>query len=81
MSKSREGASKLKNSNPDKGPAMLEGAHHFDKGYDSDDERVDPTHNMFPANHERGNEYNKLNNEWQKKDAMKLGRSKFSKIA
>jgi hypothetical protein len=81
MSRSREGAANLKKSNPDKGPAMIEGAHKFDKGYDSDNEVFQPTNKMFPDNEHRGNEYMKLNNEWQKKDAGKLGRSKFSKIA
>jgi len=81
MPKSREGAARLKHSNPDKGPAMHEGAHHFDKGYDSDEETFSPTNHMFPDNDMRGNEYMKLNNEWQKKDAGKLGRSKFSKTA
>lgn len=77
---SQEGNS-VKHSNPDKGPPMREGAHSFDKGYMSDDELFQPTKNMFPDNNERGNEYMKLNNEWQKKDAGKLARSKFSKIA
>jgi len=81
MSRSKEGAAALKRSNPDKGPPMLEGAHKFDKGYDSDDEVFQPTKNMFPDNDMRGNEYMKDNNEWQKKDAVKLGRSKFSKFA
>lgn len=81
MPRSREGAKALKSSNPDKGPKMIEGAHHFDKGYDSDDDMVVPTKHMFPDNDMRGNSYMKLNNEWQKKDAGKLGRSKFSKTA
>lgn len=80
MSRSREGARALKNSNPDKGPKMIEGAHSFDKGYESDDEMINPTRGMFP-NEMRGNEYMKLNNDWQKKDAGKLGRSKFTKVA
>lgn len=81
MPKSREGAKHLKGTNPDRGPPMMEGAHHFDKGYDSDDEQFSPTRNMFPDNDMRGNSYMQMNNEWQKKDAGKLGRSKFSKIA
>jgi Golgi nucleoside diphosphatase len=81
MSRSREGAKSLKNSNPDKGPKMIEGAHKFDKGYESDNETFAPTQNMYPGAKERGNEYMKLNNEWQKKDAGKLSRQKFSKIA
>ncbi len=81
MSRSREGASRLKGSNPDRGPPMKEGAHQFDKGYESDEETFSPTRKMWPDNEQRGNEYMKLNNEWQKKDAGKLSRSKFSKIA
>jgi hypothetical protein len=80
MSRSREGARALKNTNPDRGPKMIEGAHKFDKGYESDDDTFQPTKNMFPSG-QRGNEYMKLNNEWQKKDAGKLARQKFSKTA
>lgn len=67
---------------PDKGPRMIEGAHHFDKGYTSDNEHFAPTQNMWPYDDEyRGNRYMDLNNGWQKKDAGKLSRSKFSKVA
>ena len=71
----------LKGLNPDRGPPMHEGAHHFDKGYVSDEEKFSPTRHEFPADHMRGNAYFDLNNEWQKKDAKKLARSKFTKIA
>ena len=73
-------AASIKSKNPDRGPPMMEGAHHFDKGYVSDNEEFAPTTNMFP-DEMRGHSYMSLNNEWQKKDAGKLGRSKFSKIA
>lgn len=69
-----------KGSNPDKGPAMREGAHHYDKGYQSDSEM---SHGGFPEKGlgERGNNYFKLQNEYLDKDKAKLARSKFSKIA
>lgn len=70
----------LKHSNPDRGPPMMEGAHHFDKGYMSDDESIDPS-GQFPGESERGNSYIKLNHEIMSKDSAKLKRSKFSKIA
>jgi len=63
--------------NPDKGPPMHEGAHHFDKGYVSDNEKFDPYH----GDHERGNAYFKHQNEIVHRDSKKLARSKFSKIA
>jgi hypothetical protein len=66
--------------NPDKGPPMHEGAHHFDKGYTSDEEHFSPRHE-YPGNHERGNNYMHLQNEFVKSDSKKLSRSKFSKIA
>ena len=81
MPKSREGAKHLKGTNPDRGPPMMEGAHHFDKGYDSDEDTFSPTRHEFPDNDMRGNSYMSLNNEWQKKDAGKLGRSRFTKTA
>jgi len=71
----------IRSKNPDRGPPMMEGAHHFDKGYESDEETFSPTRHQFPDNDMRGNSYMELNNGWQKKDAGKLGRSKFSKIA
>jgi hypothetical protein len=74
-------AKSIKSKNPDRGPPMLEGAHHFDKGYESDEETFSPTRHEFPDNNMRGNSYMALNNEWQKKDAAKLSRQKFSKTA
>lgn len=80
MSRSREGASRLKNSNPDRGPRMIESAHYFDKGYESDNEYFSPR-NEFPGNEERGNAYMKHQNEIVGRDSKKLRREKFSKIA
>lgn len=76
-----ENARVMKGHDPDRGPPMHEGAHYFDKGYHSDEEEFSPTRNEFPGHEMRGNAYFEMNNEWQKKDAGKLGRSKFSKIA
>lgn len=81
MSRAREGANKLKHSNPDHGPDMHHGSIPFDKGYETDEDTFSPTRHEFPDNDMRGNQYMKLNNEWQKKDAHKLGRSRFSKTA
>ena len=64
---------------PDKGPPMIEGAHHFDKGYRSDDEL--DIKGDFPGKEERGNAYFKHNHEIMHRDSAKLKRSKFSKIA
>lgn len=80
MSHSREGAARLKKSNPDHGPKMIEGAHHFDKGYDSDSEVFDRS-KSYPGNHQRGNEYVDLNKEIISKDSAKLRRGHFTKIA
>lgn len=68
-----------KNSNPDHGPKMIEGAHHFDKGYESDHEHFSPKYE-FPHDHERGNKYMNHQNEIVKKDSKKLAREKFTKI-
>ena len=66
--------------NPDKGPPMQEGAHHFDKGYHSDDMKLEGTE--YPGDdHYRGNNYFELRNPVVRKDAEKLKRSKFSKSA
>ena len=64
--------------NPDKGPQMHEGAHHFDKGYTSDHEM---SHGGYPEDHYRGNSYLHLQNEILAKDSKKLRSDKFSKIA
>lgn len=71
--------SKGPHGNPDKGPPMLEGAHHFDKGYSSDEKHFSPESDHH--GHQRGNDYMHLQNEAVKKDSAKLRRSKFSKIA
>ncbi len=78
--RSREGASRIKHTNPDRGPPMLEGAHHFDKGYESDEETFSPR-NAYPDNHMRGNPYMKLQNEIVGRDSKKLKRGHFTKIA
>lgn len=63
---------------PDKGPPMHEGAHHFDKGYASDNEHFDPYHHV--EHPYRGNNYMSLQNEVVHRDSKKLSREKFSKI-
>ncbi len=75
----REGA-RIKGTNPDRGPPIMEGEHQFDKGYDSDNETFSPR-GSFPDDDERGNPYFKLQNEAVSRDSKKLKRSKFSKIA
>jgi len=75
----REG-SRLKGTNPDRGPPVMEGAHQFDKGYESDEEHFSPR-GAFPDDDERGNPYMKLQNEIVGRDSKKLKRSKFTKIA
>ena len=75
----REG-NKLKGTNPDKGPRMIEGMHHFDKGYESDGD-VFGDDKVFPHDHQRGNEYVRLNREISSRDNKKLTRGKFTKIA
>jgi len=57
---------------------MMEGAHHYDKGYHSDHEM---SHGGFPEHHMRGNAYLKHQNEILSRDAKKLSREKFTKIA
>jgi hypothetical protein len=75
----REGSSR-KHANPDKGPEMLTGEHHFDKGYESDSD-VFKRNESYPGDMQRGNEYVKLNREMIGRDSAKLKRSKFTKIA
>jgi len=64
---------------PDRGPPMHEGAHHWDKGYQSDEKEFSPETHAYA--HQRGNQYFKMQNEAVKKDSAKISRSKFSKIA
>jgi hypothetical protein len=64
---------------PDKGPPMLEGAHHYDKGYESDHSYAQPE-GAYPGSSERGNRYMMHQNEIVSRDGKKLERSKFSKI-
>jgi hypothetical protein len=75
----REG-SRLKSTNPDKGPAMITGQHHFDKGYESDSD-VFERNEAYPGDMQRGNEYVKHNREIISRDSKKLKRSEFTKIA
>jgi hypothetical protein len=70
----------FKHSDPDRGPPMREGAHHFDKGYVSDDEHFTKGES-YPSHVERGNDYSKLQGEISGRDSKKLSREKFSKIA
>jgi hypothetical protein len=78
--RSRADAHSIKQKDPDRGPPMMEGAHHWDKGYDSDSDVFD-RNESYPADHERGNSYVKLNKEMVSRDSKKLNRSKFTKIA
>ena len=68
---------------PDKGPAMIEGAHHFDKGYSSDEKYFSPesTGNHGSNDHQRGNHYMEMQNDAVRRDTKKLKANKFSKIA
>ena len=71
---------KAKHSDPDRGPPMHEGAHHWDKGYTSDEEHFSPR-GVYPDDHHRGNRYMEHQNEIVHRDSKKLNREKFSKIA
>jgi hypothetical protein len=71
---------KLKGSDPDKGPQMIEGAHKFDRGYESDEDHFSPR-GAYPDDHERGNRYMDLQNEIVHRDSKKLNSGKFTKIA
>lgn len=73
-----EGASRLKHSDPDHGPKMIEGAHHWDKGYMSDDEMSD---GAYPERHMRGNHYLDLQDTIQRRDRTKIEHSKRHKIS
>lgn len=66
---------------PDEGPEMHTGPHHFDKGYVSDNEHFDPYKHDMHGQKERGNRYMSLQNEIVHRDEKKLSRGKFSKIA
>jgi hypothetical protein len=70
----------MKMSDPDKGPPMMEGAHKFDKGYESDEEYFSPR-GVYPDDHERGNKYMMKQNEIVHRDSKKLNNGKFTKIA
>ena len=68
----------IKGANPDTGPKMVEGEHHYDKGYASDNSLTDA--GDFPDNDHRGNAYMKMREQINSRDSAKLKRSKFSKI-
>lgn len=76
----RPDAESLKAKDPDRGNPIVEGMHHFDKGYESDEEVFDRS-KTYPNGAERGNRYVKLAKEMISKDSKKLERSKFTKIA
>jgi hypothetical protein len=69
-----------KGRNPDVGPPMQEGAHHYDKGYVSDEEYFSPR-GLYPDDHERGNRTMELRNEIARGDSAKLNRIKRTKIS
>lgn len=77
--KSEREGSRIMKTNPDKGPPMLSGQHHFDKGYESDSEVFDRS-KSYPGDMQRGNEYVKMAKEMISKDSAKIKRSKFSKV-
>lgn len=68
---------------PDKGPPMMEGAHHFDKGYESDEKHFSPLAgiNNDTHGHQRGNRYMSMQNKFNVEDEKKIKRHAFSKIA
>jgi hypothetical protein len=70
----------MRHGDPDRGPPMLEGAHHWDKGYTSDNEYFAPQ-GVYPDDHQRGNAYMEHQNEICHRDSKKLNREKFTKIA
>jgi len=70
----------IRSKNPDKGPPIMEGAHHFDKGYESDHETF-TNEKLYPDNHQRGNAYFAMTNEAKAKDSTKLKRGHFTKMA
>lgn len=67
-----------KHGDPDKGPPMIEGEHHYDKGYQTDNENLPEG---YPDNHQRGNRYTMLKNEISSRDSKKLEASKRKKIS
>ncbi len=80
MPRDREEGKRRQGTNPDRGPPMMEGAHQFDKGYDSDPNVFD-RNTSYPDDHQRGNPYVKLNKEIISRDTKKLNRGHFTKIA
>lgn len=72
----------MKGRDPDRGPPMIEGAHHWDKGYMSDEERSGLGGEQYgEKGHQRGNRYLDLQNQIISKDNSKMKRGKFTKIA
>lgn len=80
---SSHGSVRHPDGDPDRGPPMLEGAHHFDKGYMSDEKEFSPLagSNHDTHDHQRGNHYMKLQNDAVHRDDAKIRKGKFSKIA
>lgn len=70
----------MKDTNPDRGPKMKEGPHHYDKGYTSDSEHFSPDAGKTDDNY-RGNKYMNMQNEIVRRDDKKMAKDKFSKIA
>lgn len=77
---SKADSKSIRQRDPDRGPPMHEGAHHWDKGYESDEEVFSPR-GVYPGDRQRGNAYMKHQNEIAHRDSKKLNREKFSKIA
>jgi hypothetical protein len=77
--RSRADASSIKQKDPDRGPPIHEGAHHWDKGYDAEPD-VFEMKESFPDDNMRGNAYVKNNQEIIMRDTKKLYRGIFTKI-
>lgn len=69
-----------KGSNPDRGPKIMEGEHHWDKGYTPDNSDFSPS-GAYPGDKERGNDYMANQNKIVNRDSKKLRNNPFSKIA
>ena len=78
--KSHHKSQSMRQGDPDRGPPMMEGAHHFDKGYVSDEEHFSPR-GVYPDDHHKSNRYMQMQNEIAHRDSKKLNGDKFSKIA
>jgi hypothetical protein len=79
MDKGEKEGKRLEHVNKDRGPPMMFGEHHFDKGYESDAD-VFKREESWPGDEQRGNEYVTMNREIVTRDSKALERDRFSKI-